>query len=129
MDYVNKVLHGDWVEVAKSLPDASVHTIITSPPYWGQRNYGVEGQLGLEKTPEDHIEKLVAGFRELWRILRLGTQRRIPATASSIENQGRRTWYEHPRNRSRPTTSIPVTPPKITPPYIPANNHFLQPVP
>lgn len=67
---VNKIFQGDWIEVAKSLPDGCVHTIITSPPYWGQRNYGVEGQLGLEKTVDEHIKKLVAGFRELRRILR-----------------------------------------------------------
>jgi len=67
---VNQIIHGDWIEVAKGLSADCVHTIITSPPYWGQRNYGVDGQLGLEKTPEEHIEKLVTGFRELRRILR-----------------------------------------------------------
>lgn len=66
----NRIICGDWIEVAKGLPAGCVHTIITSPPYWGQRNYGVDGQLGLEKTPEEHIEKLVMGFRELRRILR-----------------------------------------------------------
>lgn len=67
---VNQIICGDWIEVAKTLPDKSVHCIITSPPYWGQRNYGVEGQLGLEKTPDEHIEKLVEGFREYSRVLR-----------------------------------------------------------
>lgn len=67
---VNTIICGDWIDVAKGLPAGCVHTIITSPPYWGQRNYGVDGQLGLEKTPEEHIEKLVMGFRELRRILR-----------------------------------------------------------
>ena len=67
---INQIINKDWIEAAKELPDQSVHCIITSPPYWGQRNYGVEGQLGLEKTPEEHIEKLVAGFRELRRVLR-----------------------------------------------------------
>ena len=67
---VNKIICGDWIEVAETLPSGLVHCIITSPPYWGQRNYGVEGQLGLEKTPEEHIEKLVVGFHELRRVLR-----------------------------------------------------------
>jgi len=67
---LNTIICGDWVEVAKGLPAGLVQCIITSPPYWGQRNYGVEGQLGLEPTPEIHIEKLVIGFRELRRILR-----------------------------------------------------------
>ncbi len=66
----NKIFHGDWIDIAKGLPARSMHCIITSPPYWGQRNYHVEGQLGLEKTPEEHIEKLVIGFRALRRILR-----------------------------------------------------------
>ena len=67
---VNKIYVGDWVKVAETLPSGIAHLIITSPPYWGQRNYGVDGQLGLEKTPEEHIEKLVFGFRELRRVLR-----------------------------------------------------------
>jgi DNA modification methylase len=67
---INKIINKDWIEAAKELPDGFVHCIITSPPYWGQRNYGVDGQLGLEKTPDEHIEKLVAGFRELRRVLR-----------------------------------------------------------
>jgi len=52
------------------LPNKSVHCVITSPPYFGQRDYGVEGQLGLEKTVEEHIENLVCVFREVRRILR-----------------------------------------------------------
>lgn len=66
----NEIICGDWVEVLKTLPSGLVHCCVTSPPYWGQRNYGVEGQLGLEKTPEEHIEKLVVGFREVRRVLR-----------------------------------------------------------
>jgi len=67
---INKILCGDWIKVLKTLPDNIFHCCITSPPYWGQRNYGVDGQLGLEKTPEEHIEKLVEGFREIRRVLR-----------------------------------------------------------
>ncbi|KKN73196.1 hypothetical protein LCGC14_0403690 [marine sediment metagenome] len=67
---VNTIICGDWVEVGEGLPDKLLHCIITSPPYWGQRDYGVEGQLGSEKTVEEHIEKLVAGFRVLRQKLR-----------------------------------------------------------
>lgn len=67
---INTIICGDWIEAPKSLPTGCVQCIITSPPYWAQRNYGVEGQLGLEKTPEEHIARLVEGFRGLWRILR-----------------------------------------------------------
>ena len=66
----NTIYCGDWIEWLKKLPDGIFHCCITSPPYWGQRDYGCAGQLGLEKTPEEHIEKLVEGFREVRRVLR-----------------------------------------------------------
>lgn len=50
--------------------DGSVHCVVTSPPYWGLRDYGVEGQLGLEATPTDYVENMVGVFREVWRVLR-----------------------------------------------------------
>lgn len=53
----------------RELPDQSAHCCVTSPPYWGLRDYGVEGQLGLEKTPEEYVGKLVDGFREVRRVL------------------------------------------------------------
>jgi DNA modification methylase len=68
--YINKIICGDWIAELKKLPDGIFHCCVTSPPYWGQRDYGVKGQLGLEKTPEEHIEKLVEGFREVRRVLR-----------------------------------------------------------
>ncbi|KKN77599.1 hypothetical protein LCGC14_0358740 [marine sediment metagenome] len=52
------------------LPDKSVQCVVTSPPYWGLRDYGVAGQLGLEKTPEEYIERMVGVFRHVWRVLR-----------------------------------------------------------
>ncbi len=70
MNQTNKIICGDWIEELKKLPDGIFHCCVTSPPYWGQRDYGTEGQLGLEKTPEEHIDKLVVGFREVRRVLR-----------------------------------------------------------
>jgi DNA modification methylase len=52
------------------LADKSIHCVVTSPPYWGLRDYGVSGQLGLEKTPEEYIAQMVQVFREVWRVLR-----------------------------------------------------------
>ncbi|WAH38592.1 DNA-methyltransferase [Alicyclobacillus dauci] len=52
------------------MPDRSVQCCITSPPYWGLRDYGVAGQLGLETTPEEYVEHIVEVFREVWRVLR-----------------------------------------------------------
>ncbi len=64
------ILQGDALETLRGLPAESVHCCITSPPYWGLRDYGVEGQIGLEPTPEEYIEKLVEVFREARRVLR-----------------------------------------------------------
>lgn len=66
----DKIILGDTLEVLKTLPDECVDSVITSPPYWGLRDYGVEGQLGLEKTPEEYIGKMVEIFREVKRVLK-----------------------------------------------------------
>lgn len=60
----------DCVSGMQSLPDQSVNMCVTSPPYFGLRDYGVDGQIGLEETPEQFIEKLVSVFREVKRVLR-----------------------------------------------------------
>lgn len=65
-----EVIQGDWITVLRSRPAKSVHCCVTSPPYWGQRDYGVAGQLGLEPTPEEYVAKIVEGFREVRRVLR-----------------------------------------------------------
>jgi DNA modification methylase len=65
-----KILHGDCRAVLPTLEAGSVQTCVTSPPYWGLRDYGVEGQLGLEKTPEEYVSRMVEVFREVKRVLR-----------------------------------------------------------
>lgn len=65
-----RILHGDCREVLKTLPEASVHCVVTSPPYYGLRDYGVAGQIGLEQTPAEYVEQLVSVFREVRRVLR-----------------------------------------------------------
>ena len=52
------------------LPDESVHCVVTSPPYFGLRDYGVDGAIGLESTLEEYIDQIVTVFREVWRVLR-----------------------------------------------------------
>jgi DNA modification methylase len=64
------ILHGDCREVLATLPAESVQTCVTSPPYWGLRDYGVPGQLGLERTPAEYVANMVAVFREVRRVLR-----------------------------------------------------------
>ncbi len=55
----------DVLKGLRKLPDNSVHCVVTSPPYWGLRDYGVEGQLGSEATPEEFVRKMVAVFRQV----------------------------------------------------------------
>jgi DNA modification methylase len=65
-----KVIHGDCLESLKGLTDDSIDCCVTSPPYWALRNYQVEGQLGLESTPEEYVSKLVTIFKEVKRVLK-----------------------------------------------------------
>ena len=65
-----EVLEGDVREVLKTLDDESVQCGVTSPPYWGLRDYGVDDQLGLEPTPEEFVENMVGVFQEVKRVLR-----------------------------------------------------------
>jgi len=64
------ILKGDCREVLRTLPEDSVHCVVTSPPYWGLRDYGVAGQLGLEPTLGEHIAIMVDVFREVRRVMR-----------------------------------------------------------
>ncbi len=65
-----QVLIGDCIEGMRTLPDQSVHTCVTSPPYFGLRDYGMAGQIGLEATPDAFVARLVDVFREVRRVLR-----------------------------------------------------------
>jgi DNA modification methylase len=65
-----RIINADVFEGLAQLDDESVQCVLTSPPYWGLRDYGVEGQIGLEPTPEAFVEKMVAVFREVKRVLR-----------------------------------------------------------
>ncbi|WP_439895390.1 DNA-methyltransferase [Pseudomonas syringae] len=70
MSQLHQILVGDCIDMMRTLPDESVHTCVTSPPYFGLRDYGVEGQIGLEETPAEFIARLVDVFREVRRVLR-----------------------------------------------------------
>ena len=67
---MNKIICGDSLQELKKLPDESVDCVITSPPYWALRDYGVEGQLGLEPTFQEYITKLCNIFDEVKRVLK-----------------------------------------------------------
>ncbi len=69
-DLAPLIHQGDALELARKMPSESVQVIVTSPPYWRMRDYGVEGQWGLENTVEEYVNRLVVLFRELRRVLR-----------------------------------------------------------
>jgi DNA modification methylase len=64
------IIQSDCLDGLRTLADGSIHCCVTSPPYWGLRDYGRDGQIGLEATPEAYVERLVEVFREVRRVLR-----------------------------------------------------------
>ena len=65
-----RIINADCLSALRTLPEKSVNTCITSPPYFGLRDYGAAGQIGLEPTPEEFVAALVEVFREVRRVLR-----------------------------------------------------------
>ena len=65
-----RIIPGDCIEGMRTLADGSIHCCVTSPPYWGLRDYGHDGQIGLEDTPEAYVGRMVEVFREVRRVLR-----------------------------------------------------------
>lgn len=63
------ILCGDVRQRLADLPNSSVQTCVTSPPYWGLRDYGHDGQIGLEQTPEEYVAKIIGVFREVRRVI------------------------------------------------------------
>ena len=66
---MNTILQGDCLEQLKTLDEKSINMCMTSPPYWALRDYGVEGQLGLEPTFDEYISNLCNVFDEVKRVL------------------------------------------------------------
>ena len=101
---LNKIYNMDCLKGLKQLPDNSINCCVTSPPYWGLRDYGVEGQLGLEKTPEEYVSKMVEIFREVRRVLRddgtlwLNLGDSYAGNCSQASNNGR-AGFGNPRER------------------------------
>lgn len=70
------IYQGDALEVLKTLPDESVNCVLTSPPYWRQRDYKIAGQIGLEETPEEYtdsfgrsVSRVPPSSRDRWNLL------------------------------------------------------------
>jgi len=67
-----QIIIDDCIAALRSMASESVDCVVTSPPYWGLRDYGVDGQIGLEATLSKHLEVMVAVFEEVKRVLKPG---------------------------------------------------------
>ncbi len=65
-----QLYQGDALETLKQMEDESINCCVTSPPYWGLRDYGCDGQMGLESSPDEYVSKMVEVFHEVKRVLR-----------------------------------------------------------
>ena len=103
------VLHGDTRNLIKQLPDNSFPSVVTSPPYWGVRDYGVEGQLGAELDVNQYISDLVSVFSEVRRVLRPnGT---FWLNIGNTYTSGGRKWRQaDSKNKGRAMSYRPPTP-------------------
>ena len=102
-----RILVGDVIDGLRSLPDAIVHCCVTSPPYWGLRDYGVDGQIGLESSPDAYVSKMVEVFREVRRVLRddgtLWLNIGDSYNAAGRTGHGTRVGYKQSTNRASNT--------------------------
>ena len=85
----NVIICGDCLEVMKDWPDGCVDLVVTSPPYWGLRDYGSDGQIGLEKTPEKYIDNLARISGEILRILKEKSTYWLNLGDSYVSGKGR----------------------------------------
>ncbi len=114
---VNVILHGDCIEQLAAIPADCVQCCITSPPYYGLRDYGVAGQIGLEQTPQEYITKLVQVFREVWRVLRpdgtlwLNIGDSYTSGGRATHDPGHSTRHPaQPKGTKRPATPLDLKP-------------------
>jgi DNA modification methylase len=107
------ILCGNALEQLRALPDESVQCCVTSPPYFGLRDYGVPGQLGLEKTTEEYVSKTVEIFREVRRVLRSDGTLWLNL-GDSYANDGK--WAAIPaENTSKRCTALRLAGTNVTP--------------
>jgi DNA modification methylase len=106
------VLHGDTRDIIRRLPDNAFQCVVTSPPYWGVRDYGVQGQIGAEAELDAYLDTLVDVFREVRRVLKHdGT---FWLNIGNTYTSGGRKWrQEDDKNKGRAMSYRPQTPPGL----------------
>ena len=109
-----RILAGDVRQILAELPGDSVQCVVTSPPYWGVRDYGVAGQIGAEPVLQDYVQTLVSVFREVRRVLRPdGT---LWLNLGNTYSSGGRTWRDDDaKNKGRGMSYRPPTPAGLKP--------------
>lgn len=114
---MGEIICGDSLEVLKTLTDETIDCCVTSPPYYGLRDYGKEGQIGLEESPEEYIEKLVRVFREVKRVLKDdGTLwLNIGDSYAGNSNGGTKLQGNPEFNKNRPSRELTSLPKKSVP--------------
>ena len=115
-----RLLLGDAAEQLATLPDGLCRCCITSPPYWGLRDYGMAGQIGLEGTPDAYVERLVAVFAEVRRVLAddgtLWLNLGDSYAASTLSNHGRGKATPALNGHGLPqVTNGAINPPRVAP--------------
>jgi DNA modification methylase len=117
--FINKIICGDAYEVLKQLPPGSVNCVVTSPPYWALRDYGVDGQLGLEANFRQYVEKLCDIFDEVKRVLKpSGSCWLVLGDTYSTRNTSKGKWSAYLQTKAsananrqepspRPATELP----------------------
>ncbi|MFX0291255.1 DNA-methyltransferase [Pseudomonas aeruginosa] len=107
MTQSHEIRVGDCLDALRAMPDQSFHCCITSPPYFGLRDYGVDGQIGLEQTPSEFVARLVDVFREVRRVLR--TDGTLWVNMGDSYSSGGRTWRA-PDRRHRGARAMDTRP-------------------
>lgn len=109
-----QIIHGDVREVLGRLPADSFHCCITSPPYWGMRDYGYDGQIGAEGDINDYIENLVSVFKGVRRVLRADGS--LWLNIANTYTSGGRAWRDSDsKNKGRAMSYRPDTPKGLKP--------------
>jgi DNA modification methylase len=111
---VSQIVEGNALEVLAQLPDEMCRTCVTSPPYWGLRDYGISGQIGAEQSIDDYVKNLVEVFRHVRRVLK--TDGTLWLNIGDGYTSGNRTWRDaDKKNAARGMVYRPPTPAGLKP--------------